>query len=204
MQKENKPLGVVIAGGQSRRMTQDKALLKHPKGGSFLDFTLALFDQIGLELVVSGPFRPGFAKKVTFVEDQPQAQGPVGALYSVMRAHPGRSLLVLPVDMPSLDVETLSLILSKPLKENILCRVFAHASTVVGQKGTTFYPFPLLLRHDAASKVVDAVEQVRWSLMALIEELNPEKWDLPLGWQAQMANVNTPEGLRTFYDTPRR
>ena len=139
MQKENKPLGVVIAGGQSRRMTQDKALLKHPKGGSFLDFTLALFDQIGLELVVSGPFRPGFAKKVTFVEDQPQAQGPVGALYSVMRAHPGRSLLVLPVDMPSLDVETLSLIYQAIERKHTLSCVCPHRLLVV--KGHNFLSF---------------------------------------------------------------
>jgi molybdopterin-guanine dinucleotide biosynthesis protein A len=99
----SKPLvGVVLAGGQSRRMGRDKAMLEY-KGSTLLanqvDCLAALCDRV----VVSGNYA-GY----DCIRDQLGDVGPLAGLHAVATMFAESALLVLPVDMPAIDSRHLS------------------------------------------------------------------------------------------------
>lgn len=90
-------LGVVLAGGQSRRMGRDKALLQW-NGCSMMEHALARFRDAGIgESVVSGN-----RAEYGGIPDAYPGEGPLGGLLSIALQYPGRRLLAVPVDMPRL------------------------------------------------------------------------------------------------------
>jgi len=112
-------LGVVLAGGLSSRMGQDKSQLSrqkfnyHNKAGnssvnaemSMLDFSKQLLSDAGIKnIVVSGDNHQ--------IPDRIPHSGPVGGIYSVLAHYPEhlqpKSLLILPIDLPLMTANDLA------------------------------------------------------------------------------------------------
>lgn len=94
-------LGVVLAGGLSSRMGQDKAkLLRNTT--DMLNFSKQLLASSGINnIVVSGD---GYD-----IPDKIKKSGPVGGIHSILSSFPQvRSLLILPVDLPFMTTEILA------------------------------------------------------------------------------------------------
>lgn len=96
-------LGVVLAGGLSSRMGQDKAQLLRQKQ-AMLDFSKQLLCDSGItDVVVSGNTHD-------IPDIVPQA-GPVGGIYSVLshytQVNQPKALLILPVDLPLMTANAL-------------------------------------------------------------------------------------------------
>ena len=104
--------GLVLAGGQSRRMQQDKGALDyHGKSQR-----VHLFDQLqdlGLETYIScredqvGSMEPELPKLV----DSFQGLGPMGALLTALRSDPDAAWLAVACDLPFLTKNTLDYLL---------------------------------------------------------------------------------------------
>ena len=90
-------LGVVLAGGMSSRMGQDKALLLHQQQ-TMLAFSQQVLHDAGIEDVVISGQQHGLA-------DQIQHLGPMGGIYSVYQQYKPQAMLVIPVDLPLLTSE---------------------------------------------------------------------------------------------------
>jgi molybdopterin-guanine dinucleotide biosynthesis protein A len=101
------PVGVVLAGGRSRRMGRDKADIEWRPGQTLLARAVQRAEAAGCRCVLVSGQRPGF----DHVPDLEPGLGPLGGLGSVLRARArefdGRLLLVVPLDMPVLTAETL-------------------------------------------------------------------------------------------------
>lgn len=107
----------LLSGGASRRMGTDKALLPHPAGGTWLEFSLARLAALPLPITLlshhrahhdlARPLRDGQGQPITVLEEPPPREGPLLALERLMAHHPGEGLLLCPVDMPWLEVATL-------------------------------------------------------------------------------------------------
>jgi molybdenum cofactor guanylyltransferase len=90
-------VGVVLAGGRSRRMGRDKALLEW-QGLTLLDHAIARFKDAGcVRTIVSGD-RPEHGG----LQDAYPDSGPLGGLHAAGRACQGCRLVVVAVDMPKL------------------------------------------------------------------------------------------------------
>jgi molybdopterin-guanine dinucleotide biosynthesis protein A len=106
----SKPLyGLVLAGGKSRRMGQDKALLVR-EGQSQLSYIASLLESIAERVFVSArrdqqddSERSRFATIVDRYEDI----GPIAGILSAMDEHPDADWLVVACDLPNIDAETL-------------------------------------------------------------------------------------------------
>lgn len=98
---DNDCLGVVLAGGLSSRMGQDKAQLLR-NSNSMLEFSKQILSDSGINnIVVSGDNYD--------VQDQVKQSGPVGGILSVLSRFPHvKSLLILPVDLPFITANALS------------------------------------------------------------------------------------------------
>lgn len=96
--------GVVLAGGQSSRMGQDKALLRLvPEGPTLLEHALDRLSPLVDELLVVGhPLSHGHVGPFVIPDDRP-GMGPLGGLLTAMRYAAHDRLLVLAVDMPNVD-----------------------------------------------------------------------------------------------------
>jgi molybdopterin-guanine dinucleotide biosynthesis protein A len=99
-------IGLILAGGLSSRMGEDKALLTID-GQSMLERTTTALRTMGADLVVVSGSRPG-----GIPDRWPQA-GPVGGIASAAEAIPDAELLVVPVDMPRLGHAVLEPLMSE-------------------------------------------------------------------------------------------
>lgn len=109
-------IGLILAGGQSRRMGRDKALLTH-NGMTLLDHAVKLLQDAGCQVVMlSGYPRVGFVGKVIpdDVGDAGPVSGIVSSLKHLFKHYPLESqCLVVPVDMPKLSVQLLGALVEK-------------------------------------------------------------------------------------------
>ncbi len=88
--------GVILAGGQSRRMGRDKALLPLA-GRTLLEHMQSLLAQAGVAETLISRNQPGF------IADNYPGKGPLAGLAAVLPYCTTPQLLVVPVDMPLLQ-----------------------------------------------------------------------------------------------------
>jgi len=92
-------LGLVLSGGLSTRMGRDKAMLSHTEQ-NMLSFSQQLLQQAGVsQTVISG--------KQHGVADKLENLGPMGGIYTIIEKFRPKALLVLPVDLPLMDIDCL-------------------------------------------------------------------------------------------------
>jgi molybdopterin-guanine dinucleotide biosynthesis protein A len=100
-----RPLGVILAGGSSRRMGTDKALLELG-GASFVSWVVSAMKESCEDIVISG--RPdGWLGMKGTLDESTDRRGPLAGLATVARSHAGQRLLVVGVDQPWVRAETL-------------------------------------------------------------------------------------------------
>ena len=140
-------LGVVLAGGLSSRMGQDKAQLKRRQSATFpsvksaysmLDFSQQLLADAGIkEIVISGDNHQ--------IPDRVPHAGPVGGIYSVLSHYPEhlqpKALLILPVDLP--------LMTASALTELRLKGELSHKATFFSDSQKNMHHIPLYLPNNA-------------------------------------------------------
>jgi molybdopterin-guanine dinucleotide biosynthesis protein A len=144
-------LGVVLAGGLSSRMGQDKAQLKRQQNTapsteksahSMLDFSKQLLADAGIkDIVISGDNHQ--------IPDRVAHAGPVGGIYSVLSHYLANSpehlqpkaLLILPVDLP--------LMTASALTELRLKGELSHKATFFSDSQKNMHHIPLYLPNNA-------------------------------------------------------
>ena len=201
-------VGVVLAGGASRRMGQDKALLRLDEGATLLERTIARLHEAGLEevaVVVSTPKRAHSLRMalpntgdVSFVADETPGRGPLGGLHAALTAYPGRDALLVACDMPCLDVRALRLLCTPDAADVTLPRVNGRDQPLHARYGPACLPVTArLLRQDRLAmrglteeaelrvRVVDDAELARHGVHA-----------------TAFINVNTPADLAGLVTLP--
>ena len=97
---------LILAGGQSSRMGQDKALLQL-NGQSLLAHMQQLALAAGASEVLISRNQPGF------IQDASGQFGPLAGILAALEHCTSSHLLVLPIDTPRLDATSLKLLLQK-------------------------------------------------------------------------------------------
>jgi molybdopterin-guanine dinucleotide biosynthesis protein A len=102
--------GLVLVGGESRRMGSDKALLSYDGKATQLERTASLLQSVCPKVFVSQreqqPF-PTPAGTEAIFDSVDEARGPLRGILSAMRIHPDAHWLVLACDLPNLTTATL-------------------------------------------------------------------------------------------------
>ena len=94
---------VLLAGGRSRRMGQDKAMLPLPDGRRLWERQLAVLRALGpAEIFISGPAREGFPSDVPLLADEVPGLGPLAGIAAALKAMHTPRLVVLAVDLPTM------------------------------------------------------------------------------------------------------
>ena len=180
--------GLVLAGGESRRMGQDKATLRRA-GQSQLAWVVQLLDELADRVFVSARAdQQNDAERSRFeqIVDRYEGLGPVAGILSAMDEYPDVDWLVLACDLPNIDAPTLTNLLEKRAPDKPFS---AYKSNYDG------LPEPLCAVYTAASSdivrgfVAEGLHCPRKMLIRsdtlLLEQPNPVALD----------NVNTPDDL---------
>lgn len=170
--------GVVLAGGRSSRMGRDKALLEID-GCTLLDRAVALLHEAGAATVIVSGDRPGA------IADATPGLGPVGGIASVLPGVDDGAMVVLPVDMPALDVATLRILLDATGE--------APAAHFAG------HPLPWAARIDAAlrARIPALIADGRGPSMRALHAA-AGGIELPVADAARLRNVNAPADWAAF------
>ena len=113
-------LGVVLAGGKSSRLGQDKSLLELAGKPLWLRAEELLSPLVN-RVIISHNQPELFPKDRTVVTDAVKEQGPMGGIYSVMSQLASPYYLLLAVDAPLLKEEVLKLVSSYQPDYQVVC-----------------------------------------------------------------------------------
>ena len=94
---------VLLAGGKSRRMGRDKALLTLPDGHTLWEHqreTLGALEPA--EWFVSGSWREGFPLDLPWLADEVPERGPLAGIAAALQKMSSPRLVVLAVDLPAM------------------------------------------------------------------------------------------------------
>jgi molybdopterin-guanine dinucleotide biosynthesis protein A len=190
-------LGVVLAGGQSRRMGRDKSRLRW-QGRTLLQHARAQLAAAGCRpvLVCGGPRAD--------IADRLPGSGPVGALVSIVRHAAGRwrrrpvTVLIGAVDQPLLT-------------PSLLGELAAGLAADGGVDAVCYrdHPLPLALRLGPRLRLAVAWAAVRLgagdglSMRRLLARLALRELTPGAEQERQLANANTPEEWRACLQGPK-
>ncbi len=185
----NAPLfGLVLAGGQSRRMGQDKALLERDGTSQLARMMTLLGKHVERAFVSTRKHQSDEPERRRFeqVVDRYDDMGPLAGILSAMDAYPEADWLVVACDLPNVDDATLTFLLEERSQDQPFT---AFTSSYDG------LPEPLCAIYRSGSNAIlsrfadDGIRCPRKILINsrthLLQQLNPSSLD----------NVNTPEDL---------
>ncbi|MGQ4277471.1 molybdenum cofactor guanylyltransferase [Pseudidiomarina sp. E22-M8] len=163
--------GVIVAGGASRRMGQDKALLQ-VAGQTQLERTQSILRAAGCEQIIVSRNGEGF------IADKIADRGPLGGLLSVLPHCKHQTLVLVPIDMPMLTSEALQFLLEQ-----------GPPSYFVKSRMPCVLPNTPSLRDYLTLQLCDDTGDR--SVLGMLNWLNAQAREWPYSYQLQ--NTNTPQ-----------
>ena len=186
---ENKITAIILAGGKSERMGTDKGLLNW-KGKSFVQHICdALQPIVGSNiLIVSGNKEYdilGFSR----VEDVINNKGPVGGLYTALKASQTKTNIVLSVDVPLVSTELINWVLENHDDLYMVTQVTYNDKTN-----------PLIGVYDRSMRIVfgEHLAAKQLKLRQVVEDVKHQTIKVPEKWSNQIQNINTQEEYKNL------
>jgi molybdopterin-guanine dinucleotide biosynthesis protein A len=182
---------MLLVGGKSERMGQDKAVLPLPGSGVLLwQRQLRVLAELSpQEIFWSGPARPGIPDHVRVVPDTVRSAGPLAGVCSCLRLATTDLMVVLAVDLPCMDADYL----------NNLARRCTPVHGAVPQCGDDFEPLAAVYPAMLHALAEDRLHQGRYAMQDFVREaLRRELIEaVPIGSEdaAKFANLNSPGDL---------
>ncbi|MFC7336949.1 NTP transferase domain-containing protein [Haloferula chungangensis] len=181
---------LILAGGKSKRMGRDKALIERPDGTRQLDHIIALAQSISGDILVSTNSPEIVPSGIPVLPDLNPGDGPLGALASFHQAYPAEAVLLIGCDLFLLDKATIEQLIN------------AHSPD---QSATCFKsridarPEPLcaIYESSALTKASSSLASNEYCARHFLEALHPKSLDLPT--PAALDNANTPADLEEAF-----
>lgn len=161
---------LLLAGGQSRRMGQDKALLSL-NGKSLLSHMQQLAWDCGASEVLISRNQPGF------ITDNLMQQGPLAGVLAALPYCQSSQLLILPIDTPLISPFSVQRLLD-----------FANGAAAY----FTNSPLPCVLPVTPSLErtISQQLQQGERSVKMLLKQLNAQSMPVP---NTELLNTNTPQ-----------
>ena len=181
---------VLLAGGQSRRMGRDKALLPLPGGRLLWERQLAVLRSLEpAELFISGPARPGFPGDAFLLTDAQLGLGPLSGIAAALEAMRTPLLVVLAVDLPAMEPGFLRGLLAR-----------SEPGTGVVPFGEFFEPLAAVYPRECLDIARGCLQNRKLSLQDFIGAAGSllRPWHLSAGERSLFTNWNKPDDQRRF------
>ena len=178
--------GVLLAGGKSRRMGQDKAQLEF-SGKTLFDRSLELLQEFFSTVIIAGD-RPDLMRPTIPSIADIYPGSALGGLHTGLQAATTDWIFVAPCDMPYPDQRIVECLLQ--------CRTGFDA--VVPRTFAGYEPVFALYHKNCLPQMEAMLQQNQFRIYDFYQRINIRYLDppeLPVGWQRSLININTPEQL---------
>jgi molybdopterin-guanine dinucleotide biosynthesis protein A len=168
-------------------MGQDKALLQFQGATLISHVARAVREAAGSVVLVGNPERYGFLG-YPVIRDKLPGRGPLGGIYTALRASATDWNLIVACDMPGISVPVLTGLLEQAAKSSRPC---------VAAAGNDGEPEPLcaVYHRDCLPVLAAALRDKRLKMKDLVKELDAEAQVVE---PVALANVNTPAEWKEF------
>jgi molybdenum cofactor guanylyltransferase len=183
--------GIILAGGKSSRMRQDKGLLEL-SGKKLIQLAIEKLDSICDRVVISSNSEDYHSFHKEVIPDEIQEIGPMGGIYSCLARSTTEFNLVLSVDMPFVNIGLLTYLLDH-------CNGYYAA---IPWSGDVHYE-PLCASYHISilPKIKEFIEKKNYKLPDLFSQIEINQLDindrLPFFLPGIFQNINTLDDLET-------
>ncbi len=184
--------GVILAGGQSRRMGFDKAGAEI-QGSPMLSRMIETLGAVTPHILLSTGLIPYSDTKIPEVPDEFPDCGPLGGIYSALKVSQSTLNLVLSCDMPFVSPSLLNYLIERAAKNNALI-------TAPVDHGGQIQLLCAVYHKNILPVLEKQINLQELKLRALVEKVLVERIEIsiehPLYSEHAFKNVNTPEALK--------
>lgn len=183
--------GVLLCGGESRRMGRDKAMLEFA-GRRLIEYPLAALRGVAGTVLIASGRSPRYAEfGLRIVLDTDDDVGPLGGLLAGLTAARTKWVAVLACDMPRASSAVLSALLAEALRKDL------DACLLELERGTQ--PMFAVYRREVCARAVrDAIARGERRMVSFHSELRLgvlRASELGPQVEGEATNVNTPDEL---------
>jgi len=185
-ESKNDTTGVLLAGGKSLRMGQDKARIEI-NGKPLLSRSLKLLRRHFPSVLIAGD-RPDLATADIPAIPDIYPGSALGGLYTGLKSAQTNWIFVAPCDMPYPDVKILELLL---MHRN-------DADAVVPKTPQGYEPVFALYHKNCLPHMEEMLQHGQYRIYDFYQRIKVHYLDwsqMPTGWERSLRNINTPEQL---------
>ena len=175
---------IILAGGKSSRMGQDKGLLFH-HGKRMVEHMIDACKQITFNILISTNNAEYKVFGYPLIADNYKEIGPIGGIQAALAATETEDNIFCPCDMPEIQPPILNQILQK--REN-------NRAVVATERSGKLFPVLGYYRKSALNIVESQIEKGNYKLEDLIFALAAEK--VIVSDEQILSNINYPEDLK--------
>ena len=183
--------GIILAGGESRRMGIDKSKILY-KAKPLIEYPINLFRNFCDEIIISGENDKYSKYHLKKVQDESKRNGPLSGIYSCLKASKNHLNIVTTCDMPLLTKSLIEYII-KNSEGYDLVMPFHHIH---------FEPLCAVYTKNLIPYIEDIFAKKDYSPLSLIPLVNFKKLTLDEStsfYSKQLFfNINTPEDLQNL------
>ncbi|MEE9347514.1 MAG: molybdenum cofactor guanylyltransferase [Robiginitomaculum sp.] len=188
--KYNEQYGIILAGGQSRRMGRDKGAVKL-SGARMVDVVIARFGPQCADLSLSASHDYGCGLE-SFPDREDGPQGPVAGLYAAYhwlkaRGYAGLGFYAVPVDGPLLP-------------DDFTARIFSAGHSAIATDGRVHPAFGWWRMEDLARawELLDFETSISLHKLAEICHAQEASWPVLEGGNSPFININNAADLEAY------
>lgn len=173
-------VGVIVKGGQSKRMGHDKSTLTW-EDKNILEHQIDLLKQVTSDIYLS--VNTNQAKRlnrdIPFIIDEYKQKGPLGGIISCLMSLK-KDLLIIPIDMPKISF-------------NSLLELSKQSDNCCYQLKGQVQPFPSYWSYQSVDLLKKRMSDEKLSIREAIEELNFKT--ITTDRLSEFKNINSPKDL---------
>lgn len=160
--KEAKIVGIVLSGGKSSRMGQEKGLVEY-KGKALIEYSIDTLKPLCHELVISTANNAYSYLALPMVADEIPDCGPIGGISACMNAVEGDIYLVISCDVPHVPSQ---------LFADLLEQLKGHAIIPIDETGRK-QPLAACYASSVSNYFHEALKSDQLKMMNLLSKIDP-------------------------------
>lgn len=182
--------GIILAGGKSSRMGEDKGLLSL-NGQPMIQHVIDRLEDLNLSRILIVSNNPEYAQfTYPVIEDVIKEKGPLGGIHAGLLQSKTNTNLILSCDTPNVPLSLLEFLLDQSKDETVTISKFNDKE----------HPLIGVYQRDVLTKVENNLMNDELKLMKLCLSLNAKVLTIPeeMAKEVHFSNVNTPQELENL------
>lgn len=186
------PVGILLAGGRSKRMGNEKGeLMIH--GKPMMHYPYRILRDLCEQVLVSSGRPLDLPGEYTLIPDEIPGIGPMGGLYSCLKNSKAEINLVLPYDMPGVVPE---------LMQHLMQHAGQYEILIPGLRADQPEPLCGVYKRSVLTAMDEMISRKEYALHVLLTKVRSKLIIIDREWsfftEKLFFNINRPEDLQQF------